>query len=254
LDTDTSNISKLHKTNSEIKGSLNDRSFATLLCDLHYSNSTGYLHLESDFNLKIYFLHGFVQFVESENPDLLLGKLLVMNDMLSEEDQRKVIDFSKEKGIRIGEALIQLGKLSSHELSYILDLQMKLKLLNGFRFREGNYRFIYADSIDAETYFHINPIQIIYDAIDSYIYVEDINLKELEIEGTVFPTKHYDKISELKFSSARHYKLADMMKNPNTLDILASKSPLDKRHTLEFLQFLLIAQFVTIEEDLESNE
>ena len=65
---------------------------------------------------------------------------------------------------------------------------------------------------------------------------------------SVIPTKNYEKISELKFSTARHYKLVDMIKNSFTLNTLIEKSPLDKRHTLEFIQFMLIAQFVTLEE------
>lgn len=238
-----------HKRDSEISGSLKETSYAKILGDLYYGKCTGYLYLESDINLKIQFLHGYVQFVESNDPDLLLGKLLVANDMISEEDQREIIDFSVEKGIQVGQALIQLGKLTSHELSYILDLQMKLKLLNGFRFIDGSYRFVYTDGIDTDTCYHINPIQIIYDAIDSYIYLEPYDFREYNSGGNIYPSLNMNKVSDIRFSSSKHYKLIDMLRKPLSINQILSNSPMDREHTLKMLQFLKLAQFIRIEFD-----
>lgn len=247
MDINSRQSSPLSNKNSEITGSIEENSFSKLLSDLYHNRSTGYLILESEIKLNIQFLHGFVQYVESDDTDLLLGKLLVTNDMISEEDQRTIIDFSREKGIRVGEALIELGKLTPHELGYILDLQMKLKLMNGFRLSEGTFIFTYTDSINTDTYYHINPIQIIYDAIDSYILLKPYDFRDYNSGGTVYPSSNMGKLSDIVLSTSRHYKLADMISEPVSLSYILLESPLDREDTLKFLQFLKLAQFIRIE-------
>jgi len=234
-------------TNTKISGDLRTTNFAELICEIYYRKTTGCLHLESNIDLKIYFFHGFVEFVESDDPELLLGKLLVQNNYISEEEQQDILDFSRDKDIKLGQALIQTGKLTSHELNHILDLQIKLKLLNGFRFREGSYSFEYKDELHVDTLFHINPIQIIYDSIDSHIYVGDIDIRDNELEGTIYPTINYDELGKLTFSTSKEYKLVESIRKPVKLKEFVSNSPLGSQKTLNFIKFLKIAEFIKIE-------
>jgi len=133
------------------------------LSDLYLEKSSGYLDVRSDMEMGIFFFNGIVKYVDCDDPNLLIGKLLVSNEIITKEQQREIIDFSNKKGIQIGEALIEQGWLTPHELSRILEFQMKLKLLNGFRFKSGDYSFTETDKItpNSDIIFNINPLQVI---------------------------------------------------------------------------------------------
>ncbi len=233
--------------NSEIDGELTNTNFATLLCDVYYKKATGCLSIHSDIELEIYFFQGFVEYVHSNDPKFFLGNLLVKNNYISEEEQQDVLDFSKENDLKLGQALIQMGKLTSHELKHILDLQLQLKLLSGFRIREGHYKFHYTDSIDVDALFHLNPVQIIYDAIDSHIFLGDIDLDTNELTSTIYPTLNFDELDKIIFSTSKEYKLVDMMRGPVELKEVMKNSPVGSQKTLNFLKFLKIAQFVRLQ-------
>ena len=157
----------------DVSGRLEKTNFAKLLSTFHHDQRLGHLYVESDLTLNIYFHDGYIQFVECNDPNHLLGKLLVENKTISIKDQESAIDFTFESGLKIGESLLKLGKITPHELSSILELQLKLKLLNGFRCIDGFYGFKYSDQTEVETIFRIDPIQVIYEAVDNNYIFED---------------------------------------------------------------------------------
>jgi len=254
-DTTAKNSGKTEKIKTEnstdtpgLKGNLREINFASLLSSHHYRKSSGCLEIISDTKLRIYFKNGYVEFVDCEDPDLLLGKLLVANKKITEKDNQNVIDFSNDTGLKIGEALIKLRKLSPHDLGHILELQIKLKMLNGFRLKNGTYRFLEEHQLKPDTFFRVDPIQIIYDAMDSYILSDEFELSEDELNGTIHPhSRLSEKTSELTFSSSRQYKLVKMLRSPVIISNLISASPLDRTNTIRFLKFLVISQLIKIE-------
>lgn len=229
-----------------ISGYLEERKFATILSDLYYNKCSGYMEVSSDLKLVIYFYNGFVKYVSCDDPNLLIGKLLVSNNYLTKEQQERIIDFSDQQGIKFGEALIEKGWLTPHELSRILELQLKLKLLNGFRFRSGNYHFVESDNINPESdiIFNLHPLQIIYDAVDGNIFLEDYDLNDHEITGTLYPSLNFNKIREIHLSSNKQYKLIDLLRIPTPVQEILVKSPLDKPGSLKLLEFLKLVNFI----------
>lgn len=244
---------QLNSSNNGIKGSLEERNFATILSDLYLEKSSGYLDVRSDMEMGIYFFNGIVKYVDCNDPNLLIGKLLVSNEIITKEQQREIIDFSNKKGIQIGEALIEQGWLTPHELSRILEFQMKLKLLNGFRFKSGDYSFTETDKItpNSDIIFNINPIQVTYDAVDSNIFLDSYDLSQNEKAGTIYPSLFFNKINDIGMSSNQHHKLVGMLRSPIPVEEVISKSPMDKQKTLKFIKFTKLVQFVRI---VVSNE
>jgi len=239
----------LKSHNISINGYLEERNFATILSDLYHDKSSGFLEVRSDLVLGIFFYNGFVKYVNCDDPNLLIGKLLVSNNVITKEEQDKIIDFSNQQGIKFGEALIEKGLLTPHDLSRILELQLKLKLLNGFRFKSGDYRFIESNNINPETdiIFNINPLQVIYDAVDGNIFLEDYDLNDNEITGTIYPSLNFNKVREIKLSSNNQYKLIEYLRDPVPVQDTILKSPLDNPKTLKLLKFLKLVQFIRIE-------
>ena len=233
---------------TRIRGSLEEHSFVTILSDLYHERGSGYLDVMSDMEMSIYFFNGIVKYVECNDPNLLIGKLLISQDILTKEQQREVIDFSNKKGVKIGEALIEQGWLTPHELSRILELQMKLKLINGFRFYSGEYSFTETEKINpnSDIIFNINPIQVTFDTVDGNLFLDSYDLSQNEIAGTIYPTLFFNKINDIVMSSNKHYKLAGMLRSPVSVDEVLSKSPMDKQQTLKFITFTKLVQFVRI--------
>lgn len=238
----------MNSQNNGIKGSLEERNFATILSDLYHNKSSGYLDLKSDMDMSVYLYGGFVKYVDCNDPNLLIGKLLISHDILTKEQQQEIIDFSNKKGVKVGEALIDQGLITPHELSRILELQMKLKLINGYRFRSGSYTFFETDRVnpDSDIIFNINPIQVTYDAVDGNIFLDDYDLNEYEIAGTIYPSLFLNKIKELTMSSTKHYKLIEMLRSPVSVNEVISGSPVDRQTTLKLLKFLKLVQLIRI--------
>lgn len=237
----------------DVSGRLEKTNFAKLLSKFHYEKSLGHLYVESDLTLNIYFHDGYIQFVECNDPNHLLGKLLVENKTISIKDQESAIDYTLESGLKIGESLIKLGKITPHELSSILELQLKLKLLNGFRCIDGFYGFKYSDQTEVETIFRIDPIQVIYEAVDKHYIFEDPLYSNIDIDGLIRPKEVlFTKIGELNLNSIKEIKLINMIKEEISISDLVTASPLSNQDTFKLLKFLDLTQLISIEKKYSS--
>lgn len=237
----------------DVSGRLEKTNFAKLLSKFHHEKSLGHLYVESDLTLNIYFYDGYIQFVECNDPNHLLGKLLVENKTISIKDQESAIDLTLESGLKIGESLIKLGKITPHELSSILELQLKLKLLNGFRCIDGFYGFKYSDQTEVETIFRIDPIQVIYEAVDKHYIFEDPLSSNIDIDGLIRPKEVlFTKIGELNLNSIKEIKLINMIKEEISISDLVTASPLSNQDTFKLLKFLDLTQLISIEKKYSS--
>ena len=238
----------------DVSGRLEKTNFAKLLSKFHHEKSLGHLYVESDLTLNIYFHDGYIQFVECNDPNHLLGKLLVENKTISIKDQESAIDLTLESGLKIGESLIKLGKITPHELSSILELQLKLKLLNGFRCIDGFYGFKYSDQTEVETIFRIDPIQVIYEAVDKHYIFEDPLSSNIDIDGLIRPKEVlFTKIGELNLNSIKEIKLINMIKEEISISDLVTASPLSNQDTFKLLKFLDLTELVSIEKNYSSS-
>jgi len=234
----------------DISGRLEKTNFAKLLSTFHHEKSLGNLYIDSNLKLKVYFHDGYIQFVECNDPNLLLGKLLVENKTISINDQESAIDYTLQSGLKIGEALIKLGKISPHVLSSILELQFKLKVLNGFRCIDGFYGCKYSDQTEVETIFRIDPIQVIYEAVDKHYIFEDPSTSNIDIDGLIRPREElFTKIGDMNLNSIKEIKLINMIKEDISISNLVSNSPLSNQDTFKLLKFLDLTELISIEKN-----
>ena len=240
--------SKSADNSFDVSGRLEKTNFAKLLSTFHHEKSLGHLHIDSDIKLNIYFYDGLIQFVECDDPNLRLGKLLVENKTITLKDQESAIEYTLESGLKIGEALIKLGKITPHELSSILELQLKLKLLNGFRCTEGFYGFRYSDTTEVETIFRIDPIQVIYEAVNRHYVFNDPSTSNIDIDGIIKAKEELiTKINDLSLNSVKEIKLIDLIKEDIAISDVMSNSPLSQSETFKILKFLDLAELISIE-------
>ncbi len=89
----------------------------------------------------VFFRSGFPVFVQSNVADETLGRVLLKNQMITEEELRESIRIVREGEARQGSALMAMGALSPHELRDALERQLRVKLFDLFGWSAGAFRF-----------------------------------------------------------------------------------------------------------------
>jgi DNA-binding response OmpR family regulator len=125
-----------------LRGNLKRLSFPRLLASLHQEKRTGGLFLLRDKIKKIiYFQSGHPTFIKSNVLDECLGRVLVRERMISENECEESVRRMKQQKRQQGSVLIEMGVISPHNLRFGLELQLQVKLFDIFDWPEGEYVF-----------------------------------------------------------------------------------------------------------------
>ncbi len=129
-----------------LEGALSEHPVPRLLTYLYDLEQTGRLVLVQEvINKTIYIIQGSPVNVESSLRDETLGRYLVKQGRISEEDFERSVELMMKEGIQQGAALVRLGVLKPRELYQAVKEQTRAKLLSAFSFDDGQYRF-YAET------------------------------------------------------------------------------------------------------------
>jgi len=124
------------------RGNLKQTPFAELLAELYRERSEGALLLKKDRLKKIvYMKSGYPVFVKSNLLNECLGKVMVREKMITEEECEESITKMKESERQQGTVLIEMGCISPHNLQYALQLQLEVKLYDLFGWEAGDFQF-----------------------------------------------------------------------------------------------------------------
>jgi serine/threonine protein kinase len=103
---------------------------------------TGVLHLWDDRRRKkIYFVDGEPEFVASTDRSELLGEYLVAHGHCLRMEVEMALALLPRYGGRLGDALVGLGVLRPVELFRAITEQVRARLIEAFRWREGRWAF-----------------------------------------------------------------------------------------------------------------
>lgn len=124
------------------RGRLADKPFPELLADLYREKADGALLVRRDKLKKIiYFRNGYPTFIKSNLLNECLGKVMVREKMITEEDCEESIQRMKRSQRQQGTVLIEMGCISPHNLQYALELQLQVKLNELFGWEQGEYQY-----------------------------------------------------------------------------------------------------------------
>jgi DNA-binding response OmpR family regulator/tetratricopeptide (TPR) repeat protein len=123
-------------------GSLAERTPPLMLLELWEQRVTGTLTLQRGKVKKVVTLiHGTPVHATSNLRTETLGHFLVARGVLDEQRHREALSRAQESQERIGEALVELGWMSDQDLIKQLAAQMRTKLVNLLRWKEGDWMF-----------------------------------------------------------------------------------------------------------------
>lgn len=124
------------------KGDLAEVPFATLLGRLYRARASGALMLRKSSVKKIVYLtEGIPVFVKSNLLSECLGRIMVQERLISQEECDESLERKKSEKKQQGRILVEMGSISQHNLEFALELQMQIKLYDPFSWLEGRYQF-----------------------------------------------------------------------------------------------------------------
>jgi serine/threonine protein kinase len=237
--------------NFTFKGEIQHTPFHKLLVDMFNQKQTGFLYIDSDIKLQIYFQNGYIANVSGVIDDLTLGEMLVRSTKITKEDQKQAVNFSLETGLKIGEVLITMNKINSHDLSYLLEDQIKHKLNRGFLLREGSFAFKSLDQLRLNIAYDIHPLQVVYDHVITAKYSNlDEDLWNQKLNSNYMVCSDIEEnLKGIVFSNSKEVRIIDKLKNINKLIDPVKDISLDKESKFNLLHFLTISELIETVDD-----
>jgi CheY-like chemotaxis protein/curved DNA-binding protein CbpA len=150
------------------KGNLKHKRFPEVLSQLYRWKASGALLLRRERTKKIVYLkEGYPIFVKSNLLSECLGRVLVREKMISDEECEKSLQLMKDRpGRQQGTVLIELGAISPHNLVFGLQLQLEQKLFDIFSWPDGDYQFNAKIEIPAQTvHLDMSLATIVYEGV-----------------------------------------------------------------------------------------
>jgi len=137
------NASSTFPAEKTVRGNLKNKRFPEVLSQLYRWKATGALLLRRGRIKKIVYLKdGYPIFVKSNLLSECLGRILVREKMITEEECEKSLESLKTQPVKQqGTVLIEQGAISPHNLVFGLQLQLEQKLFDIFSWPDGDYQF-----------------------------------------------------------------------------------------------------------------
>jgi DNA-binding response OmpR family regulator/tetratricopeptide (TPR) repeat protein len=140
---DVEKIDATFPAERSVRGNLKHKRFPEVLAQLYRVKASGGLLLRRGRIKKIvYFMDGYPTFVKSNLLSECLGRILVREKMITEEECERSLELlPQSNGKMQGTVLIEMGALSPHNLVFGLQLQLEQKLFDIFAWPDGDYQF-----------------------------------------------------------------------------------------------------------------
>jgi len=202
------------------EGEISEHPIPRLLNYLYDQEQTGRLAIvQEGINKTIYLISGIPAYVESSLRDETLGRYLVKQGKISEEDFEKSLGLMMSEGLQQGAALVKLGMVKPRELYQMMKSQTLHKIITAFSFQEGQYRFYSETEFVAKiTRFEFVFPQLLKEGVDKF-FPEEVLDRELKSLGseTITPLENYQKRLELFQLSDPEQEFAQLIDGSQTL-------------------------------------
>ncbi|MFP5286234.1 MAG: DUF4388 domain-containing protein [Thermoanaerobaculia bacterium] len=158
------------------EGTLQETPFASLLFSLAVQKQTRVLEIRrGQVWKKIIFEHGVPVDCRSNLSHETLGRYMVLEGKLGEDDFTACLSKSAARGVPLGEVLLEQGLVSAVELFRILQQNLAKKLLDVFTWREGEYRLL-DESPVVDSSLKVKVPQLILTGVTKFASQEEVDM------------------------------------------------------------------------------
>lgn len=219
-------ISNLHE------GSLQEVPFSSLLCALAVHKKTLVLEMRRRQVWKKIALEGGMPVdCRSNLTHETLGRYMVLEGKLSEEDFTSSLGRSASRGVPLGEVLLEMGLVSAVDLFKILQQNLAKKLLDVFTWREGEFRVDGEDRPSADMSLRVKVPQLILTGVTKLAPQDEVDMAIGPLVGkklALHPSPLFP-LDEIRLSQ-RQSQLAEAVRPGRRMGELAEATslPVDK--------------------------
>lgn len=148
-------------------GSLSRAALVPVVHRLARLQETGLLHLrEGDRQKKIYFVDGRPDYVSSNQRSELLGEQLVATNVCLRMEVDMALAVLHRYDGRLGDALVSLGAVRPMQLVRAIQSQVRRRMIEAFRWRDGAWRFVRGARSGEDTFgIVVDPFELLRDGV-----------------------------------------------------------------------------------------
>lgn len=180
-----------------------------------------------------------------------LGRYMVLEGKLSEEDFTASLGRAAARGVPLGEELLEKGLVSPEDLFRILQANLAKKLLDLFTWREGEFHAVNDDLPTAESSLKLKVPQLILTGVTKLAPQEEVDMAVGPLVGQklcLFPSPPIP-LEEIRFSQ-RQNLLVEAIRPGRRMGELAEATGLTVDEITRFLYALLVLGVVVPESRL----
>jgi CheY-like chemotaxis protein len=151
-------------------GQLSELSLPRLLFELYVGTYSGKLVLQrSGSERRVFFWAGQPVLVDSDQLEERLGPLLRDEGRITEAQYEHAKAVALERGVRVGEALVNLGHISGADLLEALNAQTEKKLINTLAWRDGTFELVDDTGFaSGEILTDVQPLKVIWRGVHEH--------------------------------------------------------------------------------------
>lgn len=150
------------------KGDFKTKSYGSLIFDFFKEGFSGRLIVDSLSDRAVFsFLNGEPVDIKFNRIQFTLGRMLLRRGVIDEETYLKSVEYMSEKNIRHGDALVEMGVVSSSTIVEMIEQQYIEKLLYFFSKVTGSYLVI-ENEVDFTIHPKVDIFSLIYSGVMQY--------------------------------------------------------------------------------------
>ncbi|MBI2212261.1 MAG: DUF4388 domain-containing protein [Acidobacteria bacterium] len=204
-------------------GNLRQVPFATLLCSIATSERTVVLELRrNQLEKKIVFDKGSPVDCRSNLAHETLGRFLMAEGKINEEQFNASLAKAASKGVPLGEILVESEIIGGFELYRVLQQNLAKKLLDCFTWRDGTFE-IKLDPPEVDSSLKVKAPQLVVTGVMKFASQEDVDKSVVPLIGKqliLHPAPQFP-LDEIKLPSA-HTRLLESINGEFRIDDLAA--------------------------------
>jgi len=226
-----------------LEGCLKDIPLPALLLMAVEGKLTGILRLEQGKVRKtIYLQAGYPIFVQSNLRRETLGQMLVNKGKITAADQAQLLSVSREKKIRLEQALVSLELLTQQEVDEQILANIRLKLETCLNWKEGSWLFIQdLKAISKVPHCRILPVRLIFEGMKHSINIEKALNSMIGVEKLEFILLPRFKMYRNQYIHGFGDKLITVLKSNMAIDEIIPATSLLPQETVFQIYILLLS-------------
>ncbi len=209
-----------------VSGQLADRPPPRVLLDLAEQKGTGLLIFQRGKVCKeISLLHGTPVAVTSNLRTETLGHFLVARGILDEQRHRQALERAQQGQDRLGYVLVELGFITEQELLKQLGAQMRAKITNLLRWREGAWSFQPGAPPTDRLQTPVEAPRVVFTGMQKTAHVDEIAQELVKVRGRVGLTLRAERHREAFVRVFGAHGIETLQRRPLLEDVMAGADP-----------------------------